>query len=87
MSSVRGDPQLSEISAKLDTLIRLSAFNVVKDIKSQKKQVEVLSEVGFGPSQIATIIGTTANTVNVTLSAIRKEKSRKESEEPSQKNE
>ncbi|WXG46771.1 MAG: hypothetical protein WED05_08970 [Candidatus Atabeyarchaeum deiterrae] len=81
MSSIKGDPQLSEIALRLDTLIRLSALNIIKDMKSQKKQIEVLFDAGLGPSQIATTIGTTTNTVNVTLSMIRKQRSGKGSPE------
>jgi DNA-directed RNA polymerase specialized sigma24 family protein len=31
-----------------------------------------LDKAGFGPSEIATVIGSTSNTVNVRLSEIRK---------------
>ncbi|MCL4519310.1 MAG: hypothetical protein M1587_08950 [Thaumarchaeota archaeon] len=71
----------SEFSAKLDTLIRLSALNVVKDLKTQKEQIATLSDAGFGPSDIADILRTTSNTVNVALSAIRKERGLGKAEE------
>ncbi len=71
----------SELSAKLDILIRLSALNVVKDMKPQKEQIRTLSDAGFGPSEIADILKTTSNTVNVALSAIRKERLSAKAEE------
>ena len=73
--------QCSGISAKLDTLIRLSALNVIKDIKPQKEQIRTLSDAGFGPSEIADILKTSSNTVSVTLSAIRKERTSAQVEE------
>ena len=39
---------------------------------SQKQQIVILDKAGFGPSEIATVIGSTSNTVNVRLSEIRK---------------
>jgi DNA-directed RNA polymerase specialized sigma24 family protein len=39
---------------------------------NQKQQIVILDKAGFGPSEIATVIGSTSNTVNVRLSEIRK---------------
>ncbi len=75
-----GEPW-SEVSAKLDTLIRLSALNVVKGMKTQKEQIAVLSDAGFGPKAIAGVLGATENTVNVALHGIRKDRAAKESKE------
>ncbi len=80
MSTKQRDPQLLEISRKLDTLIRLSAFGLVRDIKTQKQQIAFLSDVGFQPKEIADVIGTTSNTVSVALHAIRKDRAAKEKE-------
>lgn len=68
------NPQLFEISKKLDTLIRLFALALVKDATSQKEQIGILADAGLGPKQIAEILGTTANTVNVAIHEIRKKK-------------
>jgi len=62
-------------------LIRLNALGLVKEIKAQKEQITLLSDAGFQPKQIAGILGTTSNTVSVTLSAIRKERAEKERKE------
>ncbi len=42
------------------------------DSMKQKEQIVILDKAGFGPSEIATVIGSTSNTVNVRLSEIRK---------------
>jgi len=81
MSAKKADPQLSEISKKLDTLIRLSALDLVRDTKTQKEQIALLSDAGFRPVEIAGILGTSRNTVDVTLHTIRKEREEKESKE------
>ena len=75
-----GEPW-SEVSTKLDTLIRLSALNVVKDLKTQKEQIATLSDAGFQPKEIASILRTTSNTVSVTLTEIRKERTSAKTEE------
>jgi DNA-directed RNA polymerase specialized sigma24 family protein len=80
MNAKKIDPQLSEISKKLDVLMRLSAINITKGLKF-KQQVAVLSDTGFQPRKIADMLGTTANTVSVTLHEIRKERKEKESKE------
>jgi hypothetical protein len=82
--SSKGDPQLTEISRKLDVLIRISALNLVRDIKLQKDRIALLSYAGFQPTQIANFLGTTPNTVNVALHSIRKERAEKESKEKEQ---
>lgn len=80
MSAKKADPQLSEISKKLDLLVRLSAINITKGLKF-KQQVVILSDAGFQPRQIADMLGTTANNVRVTLHGIRKERKEKKSKE------
>lgn len=78
-SSKNEEGQLSEISGKIDILIRLSALGLVRDIKAQKHQIAILSDAGFQPKQIADILGTSSNTVSVALTAIRKKPHIKES--------
>lgn len=80
-SSSNDDPQLAQISGKLDTLIRLSSLGLVRDMKTQKEQIAALSDAGFQPKEIATVLRTSRNTVNVTLNAIRKERASVQAEE------
>jgi len=81
MSSEKSNPQLVEISKKLDVLIRLSALNLVRNTKTQREQIALLSDAGFQPKQIADILGTTSNTVSVALHSIRKERTAREKQE------
>jgi len=60
-----------KILEKLDILVKLTTLNIVKD-KDFKEQAKLLSTVGFRPKEIADLLGTTANSVRVTLSRIRK---------------
>jgi hypothetical protein len=80
-TQAKTDTPSSELSAKLDILIRLTALNVVKDMKPQREQIRTLSDAGFGPSDIADILKTTSNTVSVTLTEIRKERTSTKAEE------
>ncbi len=71
MKEKEPDPQLTEISKKLDVLIRLSALSVVKGL-TLKQQVEILSDAGFGPGSIADIVGQKGSTVRTALHRLRK---------------
>ena len=66
------DKQFKELKEKLDVITKLLTLNLVKDMELQKDQIIALSSFGFQPSQIADLLGTTANTVRVTLSMARK---------------
>ena len=57
---------------QLRKVVRLLVFLVTKDL-TQRDQIARLSSVGFQPKEIAELIGTTPNTVSVTLSALRKQ--------------
>lgn len=70
------DKQFKELKDKMDVITKLLALNIVKDVKVQKDQIITLSSFGLQPSQIADLLGTTANTVRVTLSTARKRKKR-----------
>lgn len=70
------EPQYQELSKKLDLLTRLTALSLIAD-KQQQEQIILLSRAGFQPKEIAEIVGTTSNTVNVSLSKHRKKKARR----------
>jgi DNA-directed RNA polymerase specialized sigma24 family protein len=61
-----------EIAQRLDILIRLQAQQLVRDFENQKEKVLFLHKAGLQPKDIAAVIGTSPNTVNVTLSKARK---------------
>lgn len=57
-----------DIAAKLDILIKLQAAALTASMPSSKEKILFLDSAGLRPTLIAEILGTTANTVNVTLS-------------------
>ena len=68
------DNQFVELSAKLDIIIKLLAANLVKEKEQQKDKIIELYKIGLkSPTEISKLLGTTANTVSVTLSNARKE--------------
>ena len=69
---------LKEVADKLDTLIRLTAIGLFGEgDKTQKEKIELLSTAGLNPKEIADLLGTTPNTVNVTLSRLGRRKKKK----------
>jgi len=71
----RGDSveakQFDQLMRKLDTVIRIVALSSMRDLTSTEK-IALLSHAGLAPKEIAEIIGTTQNVVNVRLSELRK---------------
>jgi DNA-binding MarR family transcriptional regulator len=65
------DKIVAELIRKLDVLIGLTAIHVLEK-KSQKEKVELLGRAGLAVKDIAALVGTTPNTVSVTLSKLRK---------------
>jgi DNA-directed RNA polymerase specialized sigma24 family protein len=65
------DSQAKIFEQKLDKLIRLFVFSLTMD-KTQSEQISLLNKVGFQPKEIAEIIGTSANTVRVCLSRMKR---------------
>lgn len=55
--------QFEELSKKLDTLIKLTAINALKE-RTLTDQVEILSAIDLQPKEIATILGTDPHTVS-----------------------
>ena len=64
------------ILAKLDSLLRIQTLSATKGMK-QGEQIALLDRAGFQPKDIAELLGTTSNTVNVALSNMRRTKSKK----------
>ena len=55
-----------------EEIVRLLALQVRMALPSQGEAIRELNRSGFGPSRIAELLGTTANTVNVTLQKAKK---------------
>ncbi len=64
---------LDIVTERLDRLISLLQISVLEG-KTQREQIELLSKVGLPPREIAEVIETTANTVRVALTVMRKKK-------------
>lgn len=63
----------ARLDAKLDTLIRLVALDVVSELSSVKDRALLLSKAGLTPKEIAALCDTTPNTVSVALSTAKRE--------------
>jgi len=63
------------ITSTLKKLLRLIAVLGRRDLK-QREGIAVLSQAGLGPKEIAEILGTTRNTVNVALANLRKSRAK-----------
>jgi hypothetical protein len=68
---VMDDKQFEEIKTRFDKLIRIVALSSIKGLTSTDG-IFMLHQAGFAPREIADIIGTTSNVVNVRLSEMRK---------------
>jgi DNA-binding CsgD family transcriptional regulator len=73
LSGIPNMPKSAEqlVLEKLDQLLRVLTISVTSGLK-QKDQIALLDRAGFSPKDIAGLLGTTRNTVNVALNAIRK---------------
>ena len=78
------DKQFRILSEKLDTLIKLTAINALKG-KNLTDQVEILSEIGLQPKQIATILGTDPATVSTLKGRVKKKRIKKAEKESDKK--
>jgi len=58
---------------KLDQILRILAVFATRDMK-QREQIALLNKAGLQPKDIATLLGTSSNTVRVELVALRKAK-------------
>lgn len=76
--------KLNKLVNEIEILTKVTALSVPKDKllegKSQKEQIGLLDKLGFSPSLIALILGTTSNTVRVALSNLRIKKKRMKQE-------
>ena len=67
------EDNLQEINHRLDTLIRLVAYQTVEKM-TLSEGAPLLRRLGFTSSEIAAIYGSTANTVSVRLAEAKKKK-------------
>ncbi len=65
--------RLAQVEGKLDTLIRLFAMAMIKDLEHTKEKAVLLSKAGLAPKDIAVLRDTTPHTISVQLSAARRD--------------
>ena len=70
------DKALDAANEKLEVLIRLVALGVCGE-RTQREKIALLSSAGLQPKLIAELLGTTGNTVRVSLAGIRKDAKKK----------
>ena len=66
------EEDMKQLFAYLESISKMLAFLIVKDVETAKDKIIQLSKVGLSPNLIADILSTSANYVNVTLSNARK---------------
>ncbi len=67
---------LSRMTRLLEILVRLN-LQTMRGDRMQKDMILLLDLIGCGPSEIADLLGTTSNTVNVSLSTAKRENRKK----------
>lgn len=68
---------LTEISGKLDKMLRLLVIDTVKGLDKEQDKISLLDELGFRPFEIARLLNKSPDNVNVQLSIIRKKRDSK----------
>lgn len=71
-----GVVSLDRVTRLLEMLVRLDIARMKGD-RSQKEMIVLLGSIGCAPSEIAEILGTTGNTVRVSLHKAKKKTKRK----------
>ena len=66
--------QFQQLLTALQRTSDLLALNLVKDYPKQNEKIVMLSDFGYGPTDISRVLNISTNTVNVTLSRARKAK-------------
>lgn len=70
MGPMGNEDVLQRIDAKLEQMLRLAAMQVTANMK-QTQAIQMLNSAGFDRKFIADLLGTTPNTVSVTLAKAR----------------
>lgn len=65
-------PETSSLQELLDELIRLTALQIKLGIGNQTQAILELQRIGLSTTRISQLLGTTANTVNVTIQKNKK---------------
>lgn len=65
---------LSDISAKLDKILRLLTIDAVKGIEKEQEKIELLDSLGFRPVEISKLLNKSPDNISVQLTIIRKKR-------------
>jgi hypothetical protein len=65
---------LSDISAKLDIVLRLLTIDAVKGMEKEQEKIELLDSLGFRPVDIAKLLNKSQDNINKQLNIIRKKR-------------
>jgi hypothetical protein len=58
----------------MEEVVRLLAIQLRRQTESQAEAIKDMHRVGFGPTRIAELLGTTPNTVNVSIAKKKRPK-------------
>src|SRR4030042_6203734 len=72
--------QFDEMLDRIEKIASLLALNLVKDCRTQKDKILMLSSLGYGVTDISKLLNTTVGSVNIALVRARKKKPAKSSE-------
>lgn len=78
------EKQFVELTEKLDIIIKLLATQTLGE-KTGAEAITLLSNFGLQPKEIAQLLGTTSNSVSVTLNRIKNKKVKKDAKKKSKK--
>lgn len=67
------DKPFQALNKKIDMIIKLLAQSLVKGMNTKKEKIVLLYSIGYMPVEISTFLGTTRNSVNVTITNAKKE--------------
>ena len=75
------DRGLEDIAHSLERISKILAGLLLRDIEEadQKQRIKRLKQCGFDNTEIASMLGTTANTVNVAVHSLKHSRKRKPS--------
>jgi len=71
------EKQFKELAHKVDTLIKLTAYSALKDVKTKTQKIGILYGLGLGKKEIALIVDTTEGSVETIKKRLRKRAKRK----------
>ena len=68
------EKETENLESKLDILLKIFAYQTIKDIEDTKEKMWLLNTFGFSNDDIAKILDTTKRTIEARLSEVRASK-------------